>query len=469
MRIRTKLLLVMIGLLIVSTGLSFFLHLQERQRIGDRFESVVREIVARSLEEIGPGGHFAAAPPSATLLEMETITPRFHFGELRWEVRVDRRLWLEDEDPYGFPPHGDVLPDHLGSVLLGDLGNPLEVAHRESLPREFLISGAVFLVGLGMIGLLAGRLTRPIKQLTDSMERVARGDLDVRVEPTTRDEVRQMSVAFNTMVSRLREKRVLERKMFQAERLSAMGSLAASVAHDVRNPLNTIGLTLNHLRDEYAPEQEERRQVYVRHMDDIRSELDRLNDLVRNFLDLAHPDRGEREPCDLGELVRDSLRLFRKEAESRGVTILTRFEDCEPLVLNPQQTRAAVTNIIINALKAMDGGRGELTVSLFRRTSGVHTADGGPEDTGEQVARKTEVVLRIGDTGCGIGPETIDRVFLPYFTTREEGTGLGLPIARGAVEANGGRVEIRGHSGRGTDIDIVFPLDPVKDLQPARA
>ena len=456
MRIRTKLLLFTSGLLVLSAGLSVALHLEERRRLERELETVVRQIVARFVGEARPGGLFAPARRAASLPEVETVTPRFHFGKRRWSVRIDRQVdhFFRDEDPYSFPGD-DVIPHRLSAVLHESLNNPIEVARRESLPRELLISGAVLLVGLGLTGLLAGRLTRPVNELTESMERVARGDLDVHVEPTTRDEVRQMSESFNTMVDRLREKQLLERKMFQAERLSAMGHLAAGVAHDVRNPLNTIGLTLNHLRDEYAPEESEPREAYLGHMSDIRSELDRLNDLVRNFLALARPDRGEKAFCDLAELVGDALRLFRRQAESLGVSIETQFERFEPLFLNPHQMRGAVTNVVINALRAMEDGGGELTVSLFRRPRRDGPGDGA-----------SEVVLRIGDTGCGIEPEDLDRIFLPYFTTREDGTGLGLPIARGALEANGGRIEIRSRPGKGTDVDLVVPLGCSRALEP---
>jgi len=287
-----------------------------------------------------------------------------------------------------------------------------------------------------------------IPELEKQLARLPRRDLTAKVQPTTSDEVREMSLAFNSMVDSLREKREIEQSMFRAERLTAMGNLAAGVAHDIRNPLNTIGLTLGHLRDQYAPGEGGQREGFLRHVDDMKNELGRLNELVKNFLSLAQPDRGENVSCDLREIVEDCLRLFSKEAESQGVKIENRLEETKPLLLNPRQIRGAVTNILINALRSMEAEGGRLIVSLSRRSEGG--------DAGE--SPKGEILLHIADTGCGIEPENLEKIFLPYFTTRADGTGLGLPVARSAVEAAGGRIEVRSRPGEGTEVDLVFPV-----------
>ena len=464
--IRTKLLLVMTGLLVVSTGLSFLLHLREGRRIRGELESVVQEVVERLIDETRPGGFLS--PSGRLAWEMERLIADYDFGP-QWSVRLQRRpdsSWFED-GPLAFSMRDDVIPPaSLETVLVEDLRDPIEAARKESLPRELLIAGSVLLVGLGLCGLIAARLTGPVKDLTRRMELVAGGDLPAqrgeRPDPgaasahdPTRDEIRQMSLAFSTMVERLREKRELEKKMFQAERLSAMGNLAAGVAHDIRNPLNTIGLNLEHLGDRFAPADPVERRRFLSHMDDIKGELRRLNELVRSFLSLARPDRGEKVACDLRDLTRDTLRLFRKEAESRGVRVTMDLEDVGPLGIDPQQIRGALTNLVLNGLGAMhdDEAGGELRVELFRRPRAEHPAGGDAKDRGGD-----EVVLRIADTGPGIEPEHLEKVFLPYFTTREDGTGLGLPIARRAVEANGGRIDLRSRPGEGTKVDVVLPV-----------
>ncbi len=445
--------IVMSALLVVATGFSFLLHLFESHRLRSELEAVVENVVRRVAEEVVPGGRLAPEVHRERSFRGVSINTAVDF---RTGIIMVQRIdgWIDggvdsglaDEEPdYGFQDRV-IPPARIESVLVDDLRDPLEAVRKESLPRELLIAGSVFLVGLAMVWLLAGRLTGPITDLTRKMERVRKGDLKVRVRPTTEDEVGQMASTFNSMVESLRDKRELEQKIFQTERLSAMGTLAAGVAHDIRNPLNTVGLTLAHLGERYAPSDPRERERFCRYMDDVRTELGRLNQRVRDFLSMAHPDRGEIVQCELDDLVTECLRLFRKEAESMGVTVEANLDSVEPVRLNPQQFRGALTNVVLNALRAMEASGGELKVSLFSRWGENGRVPG------------SEIVLRIADNGCGIAPADLDKIFLPYFTTREDGTGLGLPIARSVVEASGGRLEVESRAGEGTQVDIIFDV-----------
>jgi signal transduction histidine kinase len=491
MSIRTKLLLVITALLGLSVLLSFVLHRAESERIRDELHRVVNSVfdnlkgertadaggseppVAQGPLEIG-GRELVFGPTDdglrvrllrsgregLTLLLETSAYPGASFDELHD---------LEALEPTS------VLPARSVDRVRMELQDPIDAARRRSLPREVVISGAVLLVGLALTWLVAGRLSRPLRELRGKMEAVAGGDLDrvelPRAEAPGRDELRQMDAAFRAMVEGLREKRDLETKVFQTERLAALGNLAAGVAHDIRNPLNTIGLTLAHLREKYLPSDPALRSGFLRHLDDLKGELERLNALVRSFLSLAHPDRAEKHPCRLRELVEETLSLFRKEAESKGVEVVADLDDVGPLLLSPAQVRRAFTNVLVNALQALAPSGGRVVVGLWR-TSPLR----GDGDAVPSIAEGGEAVLSVADDGPGISPEHLDKVFLPYFTTRSEGTGLGLPIAKGAVEANGGRIELRrgfrGDGSRGTTVEIAFPLpmpDPGRALAPVPA
>ena len=442
----------MTGLLVGSTALSVFLHLRESDRFHTAFEEAVRKIVQAVAREHAPGGVFG--PRSNPLIELEQFVPRYEFGPNGVSIRLEKRTYLLD-DPQLFPEVDVIPPEAIEATLLDNFLVPSQVARNESVPRAMLIASAVILAGVGVVGLLVGRMTRPVHRLTERMELVAAGDLTARMDSPDRpgrDEFDKMAVAFNSMLESLREKRELERQIFRAERLSSMGTLAAGVAHDIRNPLNTIGLTLGHLGEQFAPEGEEHRRRFQAHLDDVRGELDRLNDLVKDFLSLAHPDRGEKTPCDLAELVEDTTRLFRKEAESKDVAVELDLADVPPVVVHPQQIRGAITNVVVNALASMEESGGHLQVGLAVRTAGGVSSYSALASSDQ--AR--EVVLSVRDTGVGIEPEDLERVFLPYFTTREDGTGLGLPVARTAVEANGGRLEITSRAGAGTTVELIF-------------
>jgi signal transduction histidine kinase len=476
--IRTKLLVLMASLLVLSTSLSFFLQHKQGEMLRGELKVVVNDIVRRLLEETlpgemlrgegvafrGQGGAPREPEPrrpqrTAVFRRLEIAGPLVTIGP-EFVVALDvaegeRNLYPYDQDRFldldTLGRRGVIPPETVRRISI-QAQDPIEKARRQSLPRELCIAGGVLLAGLGLSWLFASRLTRPLKDLTAKMEAVARGDLQVKVTPTTSDEVRQMSIAFNTMVDSLREKRELEQKMFQAERLTSIGNLAAGVAHDIRNPLNTIGLALSHLVDSYRPAAPAEREGYGRLLGDIKREVARLNELVRNFLSLAHADRGEKVPSSLAAIVEETLRLFRKEAESKGVQVETRLEPVEPMLLDPQLVRRAFTNVVLNALRAMEPDGGTLTIALERR--------GGPSG---------EVMLSVADTGCGIEPGELDRIFLPYYTTHPEGTGLGLPIARGALEAHGGRIEVSSRPGAGTRVELIFPAAAPVARSPAPA
>ena len=227
--------------------------------------------------------------------------------------------------------------------------------------------------------------------------------------------------------------------MFEQERFSTLGHLAAGVAHDVRNPLNAIGLTIDHMQDEFSPEDPEKKASFLRFSAAIRSEIARLDSLVNNFLSLAKPPSLDVKPNDLNEIVQDLLELIRKEAESRGITLAT---DLDPRLgavpVDGERIRAAIMNLVLNALQSMDG-KGEVRI----RT--------------KKVGREAHLIVE--DRGCGIAPKDVERVFLPYYTTREEGTGLGLAVSRVTVEGHGGRIDLRSQVGQGTTVTVVLPID----------
>ena len=462
--VRKKLLVAVAGPLVLASALLFALQLREAHMLRTEITAVVEDVIGRLQDEPLPGGPTASPSP---LLDGEDSTgaPRVHEWRVNrfWSVdpdgiqlRIEREmLWLgEDPDDLLPPLRHTVIPPEAAEAVLLRFRDPIQSVRSDSLPRQFGIAGLVLLVSVVLVWLLAGRLIRPLQNLTAKMGAVAAGDLRVRVTPTTHDEVGQMALSFNTMVERLREKRDLEHRMVQAERLSVLGTLAASVAHDVRNPLNTIGLTLDHLRDTYGPVEPERAAGFQRLIDDVRAELHRLNELVRSFLSLAHPDRGSRVECHLDDLLETSLRLFRKEAEQKQIDVIARLDKVGELDLNPHQVRRAVTNILLNALQAVPESRGEISVSLFRRAA---TEDGSFARESRPGEVSEEIVVRISDNGPGMEPSQLERVFQPYYTTNPDGTGLGLPIAQWAVEANGGRIELRSERGRGTDVELVFP------------
>jgi signal transduction histidine kinase len=305
--------------------------------------------------------------------------------------------------------------------------------------RSILLLLGVFLLGTILSASLASRFTRPVRRLDTGIRRLSEGDLDVEVEARGRDEIARLGRAFNEMTARLRAGKERERQLNRREKLSALGRLAAGVAHDVRNPLHSINLTLQHLAETCRPREGERGVEFDRSLGIIREEIRRLSRLVENFLRFARSDRQERAPVRMPDLLQETAQLVEKEAVRRGVRIVVDVGDDIPEVMaDGEAVRSSVLNLVLNSFESMPDG-GELTLSA--RLEG------------------DDVLVEVSDSGAGISPEEQERVFDFAYTTRENGHGLGLPMVHQVVvEDHGGRVNLESQPGAGTVVQLAFPL-----------
>ena len=309
--------------------------------------------------------------------------------------------------------------------------------------HDRLATFGVFLIGIALAWFLGVRVTRPVDEVVHGFQRLAEGDFETRVDERPGEEFEHLGRQFNAMVDRLREGRELERDLSQRERIRHMGDLAAGVAHDVRNPLNAIHLNIGQIRDEFVPEGERSRERFLRFTADVQREVERLNQLVTNFLSLAQPAAESAESVMPNDLVDELYRLLKKEATGQGIELeLALADDLPPVQWNRQELKSAFLNIAINAIQAMREGGGRLEIATALRDG----HDG------------RELLVRFTDDGPGIPAEDLERVFVPYYTTREGGTGLGMAIARRTAERHGGRLELSSTVGEGTAVAFVFPV-----------
>ncbi len=313
---------------------------------------------------------------------------------------------------------------------------------------DLLATIGIFICGIAAALYLSFRITRPVYEVVDAFERVAGGHLETRVDEDNPGEFAVLATQFNRMVESIEENRQLERELAQRERVLHMGDLAAGVAHDVRNPLNAIHLNIGQIRDEFLPEDETSRERFLRFTSDVQREVVRLNQLVSNFLSLAQPSASSPELVDPNELLRELVRLLRTEAADRHVELDIDLEaDLPALGWDRQEMTSAFLNIAMNALQAMEPEGGSLSIM-----SGVRAS--------ESTADPDSVALTFVDTGKGIAPEDFERIFVPYYTTRHGGTGLGMAIARRITERNGGRLELQSRVGEGTSVTFLFMVGP---------
>lgn len=364
----------------------------------------------------------------------------------------------------------------------------------KGLKRHILIVSTLIL-GLGVAGAfgLARLLTIPIQRLSDTMELVQNGDLSVQIDlgeegrcrdllqceqkdcpaydggrcwtvAGTRcfghiqgnaasklagcrqcvvfrhhcgDEIGELTAAFNEMVRRLGENvRRLEQASHEKarlERVSALGEMSMTVAHEIKNPLNAIRGSVSCLRGGLKDEGS-RGFLAI-----IEEETGRLNEIVTSFLRYSKPPPLRLEAADVNHVIKDTVRLIRQEAAALGVELSLCLDDrVPPIPLDAQQFRQALLNLLVNALDA--------------------TQQGGSVRVGSGVVDARVKVL-VADTGAGIGADVLKDIFRPFFTTKTRGSGLGLACVERVVREHGGQIAVTSQVGSGTRFEITLPLE----------
>lgn len=321
-------------------------------------------------------------------------------------------------------------------VLVVIKSNANEAFWRAAQPLVYTL--AVLLISTLITVLLVWRFTRPIANLSDAARRVAEGDLTVRVPDAKRyDELGQLSARFNEMTAELEKNRELETQLQQAEKSAVVGRLASAIAHEIRNPLNYINLTLDHLRAKFTPEENGQRDVFEKLTFQLKTEVGRINRQITDFLRYSRPLQLNAVPTDIQKVVEDSMRIVEGQAAEQNIkTSIVAREEIPPILGDAEFLRSVFNNLFLNAVQAMPEG-GNLSVIISNEENFVR--------------------LEIADTGCGIAPENLDKIFEPYFSTKETGTGLGLAIVKKIVDDHDGMIRVESELNKGTRFIVELP------------
>lgn len=311
-----------------------------------------------------------------------------------------------------------------------------QAALRAAQPLVFTI--AVFIAAILVTMVLVWRFTTPIANLSRAARRVGRGDLSFRLHGAARsDEIGSLMKQFNIMTEELEKSRALEEQLQEAEKSAVVGRLASAIAHEIRNPLNYINLTLDHLRNRFSPDDGERGKTFEKLTSQLKAEVERINRLVSDFLRYTRPVKPERNAVDLRRVVEGSLKIIEPQAEEHGITIsIMEREDVPEILGDVEMLRSVFNNLFLNSLHAMEESGGKLSVTI--------SADG------------ENVITEVSDTGHGISEEDEEKVFQPYFSTKETGTGLGLAIVKRIIEEHNGTISLNSEAGNGTTFTIVL-------------
>ena len=329
--------------------------------------------------------------------------------------------------------------DLLGVLLVGSSRQNLIQMLNFIRALALLVGGGVILLGLVLGWWISARVTRPIEELAAGAREVAAGHWEARVEVHSRDEVGQLAEAFNEMTRQLAEQR---ERLVQTERVAAWRELARRLAHELKNPLFPLQLTVENLQRAREQTAEQFDEVFFESTATLRAELENLKTIVSRFSDFAKMPPPEFEPVDVNELVRSAVKLFEPQLAPVGRPPITPELYLDENLPRPQADpillRRALENLILNSLDAMPAG-GTLTVRTSQRNGAVR--------------------LEVTDTGEGLTPEECARLFTPYYTTKRHGTGLGLAIVQSVVSDHGGRIEVESAPGAGATFRIELPME----------
>lgn len=319
-------------------------------------------------------------------------------------------------------------------ILQREMSSAATLAAREEKRAAWtliLLTSFAVLFALGVM-FYAYQLLRPLRALHERVSAVSRGELLPSFGlPERQDEIGRLAIEFERMVEALAARDITLR---ESERLAAIGRMAAHITHEIRNPLSSIGLNVELLGDELPDGESEGRELIAA----IQRELERLKGITEDYLRLARTPNPEKSPLALSKLVAEILDFLSLELAGASVAIEWTDEAPDALIAaDSGQLRQALVNLLRNAREAMPMG-GTLSLHLSSDT--------------------TELRLTIDDEGEGIAIEAREHLFDLFYTTRERGTGLGLPLTRQIIESHGGRLSVEAREPKGTRFTLVFPL-----------
>jgi two-component system, NtrC family, nitrogen regulation sensor histidine kinase NtrY len=328
----------------------------------------------------------------------------------------------------------------LGILLVGS-------SQRENVILDRRIRGLAF--GVAAFGLFLGmllswwgaaRVTRPIRMLAEGAREVSEGNWNARVDVRGPSEIRQLSSAFNQMTQQLSDQR---ERLIQVERVAAWRELARRLAHELNNPLFPLQTTVENLRRAKEMNSDQFEDVFRESTGILLSEIENLKAIVGRFSDFSKMPQPELGPVNLNDVVRSVVKLFEGQFGAVGrppITPELHLDEHLPVIqADATLLRRAIENIVLNAMDAMPAG-GVLMLRTAHQDGGVH--------------------LEISDTGSGLTPEECERLFTPYYTTKQHGTGLGLAIVQSVISDHGGRISVESEAGVGTSFHIDLPVKP---------
>jgi len=377
---------------------------------------------------------------SASLLG-DAMTPEESASEMKRLVLRDEPVRvLEVEAPSFAPAAG-----RWGSVKIGLSLEPMYARLREIQKVLLLIGVGGFLFGIAGAAFLARRITRPLQRLVDGTVRIAHGDFSQAIVDTSRDEVGDLARSFNEMTGQLLQARQrmeeANRCLVQHEKLASIGRMAATIAHEIRNPLTSVKLNIQKVAEE-----ERFAEAVKAHLGLSLEGIDQIERFIKELLNFTRVPELILERWPVDQIVEESLKMIRDTLAQKKISVEKACaEGLPPVLADADKLRQVFLNVLRNAHEALDAG-GKITVGCDT------VAEGG----------RTMVRVRISDNGPGIADRDRPNIFEPFYTTKPSGFGLGLANARKIVEQHNGTIGVGKKRGRGSAFVILIPAEEAK-------
>jgi two-component system, NtrC family, nitrogen regulation sensor histidine kinase NtrY len=372
--------------------------------------------------------------------EVEELTPLVQQVQQQGREMTELMHWssdpADDEMIHAIPLDGqdDKI---LGILLVGSSRRPYVEVKRHIQSAAMLVGGAGVLLAILLSSWAAARFTRPVEELASAAREVAAGNLNAQVEVSSTDEVGDLAEAFNRMTRDLLEQK---ERLVQTERVAAWRELARRLAHELKNPLFPLQLTVENLvrAREQSPEMFE--EIFRESAATLLAEIGNLKQIISRFSEFSKMPQPQLQPVIVNDVVQGVARLFQAQLESRSGAPITCELDLashmEPVAADAELLHRAFSNLVLNATDAMPQGG---TLALRTRESG------------------DRVYIEIADSGVGLTREECQRLFTPYYTGKQHGTGLGLAIVQSVISDHGGTITVQSQPGKGTTFRVELP------------
>ena len=332
----------------------------------------------------------------------------------------------------------------LGILLVGNSRRSYVDLKRRIRASALFAGGGGIILAILLSSWAAARMTRPVVQLARAAQDVAAGHWDTQVEISGGDEVAQLAESFNRMTAELLAQK---ERLVQTERVAAWRELARRLAHELKNPLFPLQLTVENLMRARTQSPEQFDEVFGESSRTLLAEISNLKAIIGRFSEFSKMPHPQLQAVQVNEILRGVVKLYQAQLQAPGrapiVCELKLDESSGTIAADPDLLHRALSNLVLNAMDAMPDG-GTLTLRS-RRDDG-------------------KVIIEVADTGSGLTPEECERIFTPYYTSKKHGTGLGLAIVQSVVSDHGGRISVQSEPGRGTTFVIELP-DNLEALQ----